>query len=94
MLTTNQLLTSVPSAPRSALQSSTLETANAYEREARRRIQHMNINGADLEIKVAKRNGMGGMGGGGGGMDEFFDVGFGAASGGSGRELRSSNKGQ
>ncbi|KAK0124496.1 hypothetical protein ONS95_009446 [Cadophora gregata] len=84
--TQNRLLTSVPSAPRSNLQSSTLKTAKEYELEARRRIQHMNINGADLEIKASKRNPLGP-----GGMDDFFEGGFGGVSG--GRELRSSARG-
>jgi COP9 signalosome complex subunit 1 len=52
-----QLLTSVPSAPRSTLQGDALKTAKEYEREARRRIQHMNIAGAELEIKGAKGRG-------------------------------------
>ncbi|KAG4424901.1 hypothetical protein IFR04_001872 [Cadophora malorum] len=85
--TQNRLLTSVPSAPRSALQSSTLKTAKEYELEARRRIQHMNIHGADLEIKASKRNPLGP----GGAMDDFFEGGFGGGAG--GRELRSSTRG-
>ncbi|KAL2074596.1 hypothetical protein VTL71DRAFT_8374 [Oculimacula yallundae] len=92
--TQNRLLTSRPSAPRSSLQTSTLTTAKEYEREARRRIQHMNINGADLDIKATKRNdrGIGGMSG--GGMDDFFDNSFGSGSAGGGnRDLRSSNRG-
>ncbi|KAH9222745.1 COP9 signalosome-like protein complex subunit 1 [Leptodontidium sp. 2 PMI_412] len=92
--TQNRLLTSVPSAPRSSLQSSTLKTVNEYEREARRRIQHMNIHGADLEIKATKRNGMGMGMGSSGGMDDFFDGGFGGGGGGGGgRELRSRDRG-
>ncbi|KAF8863794.1 COP9 signalosome-like protein complex subunit 1 [Acephala macrosclerotiorum] len=75
--TQNRLLTSVPSAPRATLQASTLQTAKEYEREACRRIQHMNIHGADLEIKGKKNaNQLPGV-------DEFYDAGIG------GRELRS-----
>ncbi|KAE8451956.1 hypothetical protein EG329_002120 [Mollisiaceae sp. DMI_Dod_QoI] len=74
--TQNRLLTSVPSAPRASLHSSTLKTANEYEREARRRIQHMNIHSADLEIKGKKSNQLPGI-------DDFLDAGMG------GRELRS-----
>lgn len=76
---TKQLLTSVPSAPRAALQSSALAAAKEYEREARRRIQHMNINGADLQINVSKRPGLGGM----------ADMGYIDLDAGGGRELRS-----
>ncbi|RFU31950.1 hypothetical protein B7463_g4344, partial [Scytalidium lignicola] len=54
--TQDRLLTSIPSAPRSALQQSSLVTARRYEREARLRIQHMNIVSADLEIKGGKRS--------------------------------------
>lgn len=68
------MLTSVPSAPRAALQSSVLKTAKDYEREAMRRVQHMNIHAADLEIKSKKLPG----------GDDFFETSFG-----SGRELRS-----
>jgi COP9 signalosome complex subunit 1 len=57
----NQLLTSVPTAPRAALQTSTLAAAKEYEREARRRIQQMNIHGAELYISGAKRSGLGAM---------------------------------
>lgn len=53
-----QLLTSVPNLPRSTLQSSTLAAAREYEREARRRIQHMNIAGSDLELKNTKKQTM------------------------------------
>jgi hypothetical protein len=60
-------LTSVPSTPRSALQANTLETAKEYEREARRRIQQMNIVAADLEIKGGKRALAG--------IDDMFDDG-------------------
>ncbi|KAH8752128.1 COP9 signalosome-like protein complex subunit 1 [Hyaloscypha sp. PMI_1271] len=75
--TQNRLLTSVPSAPRSALQANTLETAKEYEREAHRRIQHMNIVAADLEIKGGKRVGLAPI-------DDLFD---------DGRQLRSRNSG-
>lgn len=72
---TAQLLTSLPSAPRIALQSSALSAAAEYEREARRRIQHMNIHSAELAIPannwrgsvggmgIGKSEGMGGLGG-------------------------------
>jgi COP9 signalosome complex subunit 1 len=43
------------------LQTSTLAAAKDYEREARRRIQHMNIHGADLQITGVKRSGIGSM---------------------------------
>lgn len=59
-----QLLTSVPSVARASLQASTLATAHEYEREARRRIQHMNIAGADLEVKSPKKNALSAFGGG------------------------------
>lgn len=52
-----QLLTSVPSAPRSALQAEALQIARSYEREARQRIQHMNIAAADLDIRHGKNPG-------------------------------------
>ncbi|KUJ21153.1 COP9 signalosome-like protein complex subunit 1 [Mollisia scopiformis] len=64
--TVNRVLTSVPSAPRAALQSSVLKTAKDYEREAMRRIQHMNILAADVDIK--SRNKLPGG-------DDFFDGG-------------------
>jgi COP9 signalosome complex subunit 1 len=42
------------------LQASTLAAAKEYEREARRRIQHMNIQGAELGIQTSKlRHGTG-----------------------------------
>ncbi|PBP22723.1 26S proteasome subunit RPN7 [Diplocarpon rosae] len=83
--TQNRLLTSLPAAPRSSLQSAALATAKDYEREARRRIQHMNILGADLEIKGNKRNGINS-----GSMDtELYDGGFSGSS----RELRASRVG-
>lgn len=64
-----------------------LQTANEYEKEARRRILHMNIVAADLEIKGGKRQqGLGGMGG-IGGVDDFFDQGGMIG----GRELRPRN---
>lgn len=72
-----KVLTSVPSAPRAALQASVLKTAKDYEREAMRRIQHMNIHAADLEIKSGRHGKLPGG-------DDFYDVGFS-----SGRELRS-----
>ncbi len=72
-----QLLTSVPSAPRATLQSDTLKTAKEYEREARRRIQHMNIAAADLEIKGKRGNQLGSM-------DNLYDH---------GRDLRSRGQG-
>ncbi|EKD20537.1 26S proteasome subunit RPN7 [Drepanopeziza brunnea f. sp. 'multigermtubi' MB_m1] len=78
--TQNRLLTSLPSAPRSSLHNLALETAKEYERETRLRIQHMNIQGADLEIKGNKRNVAFNSG-----LDnDFFDGGFGR-----GRDLRS-----
>lgn len=52
-----QLLTSVPSTPRLTLQSDALKTAKDYEREARRRIQHMNIAATELEIRGNKGTG-------------------------------------
>lgn len=51
-----QLLTSVPSLPRAALQSQTLTSAKAYEREMRHRLQRMNILGAGLEVKSTKKS--------------------------------------
>jgi COP9 signalosome complex subunit 1 len=78
VLTISQLLTSVPSSSRAALHNEVLKTAKEYEREARRRIQHMNIVAADIEIKGNKNRSHLGA------MDEFF-----ADSIGSGRELRS-----
>jgi hypothetical protein len=53
---TIQLLTCVPKNPRAELQSQTLASSKAYEREMRRRILRMNISGADLEVKATKRN--------------------------------------
>jgi COP9 signalosome complex subunit 1 len=50
-----QLLTSVPSLPRAALQAQTLESAENYEREMRNRILRMNILGAGLEAKPQKK---------------------------------------
>jgi len=73
--TQNKLLTSVPSAPRSSLHADALKTAKEYEREARRRIQHMNIAGAELEIRSKRNNNMG----------NSDDLSWGAAT----RELRS-----
>ncbi|CZS94028.1 hypothetical protein WAI453_001372 [Rhynchosporium graminicola] len=73
--TQNRILTSLPSAPRSSLQTSTLTTAKEYEREARRRIQHMNINGADLDVKASKHNGLSVSG-----MTDFFEGGFGGGN--------------
>lgn len=55
--TQNRLLTSVPSLARSVLQTQTLETARDYAREARRRIQRMNLINADLEVKGANKAG-------------------------------------
>ena len=66
----------MPSEPRPNLQRDALKTAKDYEREARRRLLHMNIVAADLDIKVSKR----GAGQQLGPMDELFD---------GGRELRS-----
>lgn len=54
-----QLLLSVPSVPRVVLQRQALNSAKAYEREMRRRIQRMNIIGADLEVKSPTRKGHG-----------------------------------
>lgn len=50
-----QLLTSVPSLPRAALQSQTLASAKAYEREMRNRLLRINILGAGLEVKGTKK---------------------------------------
>jgi COP9 signalosome complex subunit 1 len=80
--TQNRLLTSLPSIPRSALQSQTLKIAKGYEREACRRIQRMNIAGAELEVKGPKK-----PGGQLGSMDDLF--GGGASMMPSGREERS-----
>lgn len=52
-----QILTSVPSAARSTMQSEALKTAKEYEREAQRRIQHMNITAVDLDIRQVKKGG-------------------------------------
>jgi COP9 signalosome complex subunit 1 len=71
-----QLLTSPPTSLRSAMQSDALKTAREYEREARRRIQHMNIASADLDIRLGKKQGT---------LDELLDNG---ALGSSHRELR------
>jgi hypothetical protein len=90
-----QLLTSVPSLPRAALQSQTLASAKAYEREMRHRLQRMNILGAGLEVKGTKKSqgpgqGLGsGMpladimyaGDGRGGRSRGFPEGFGNDSG-------------
>ncbi|KAG0646976.1 COP9 signalosome complex subunit 1 [Hyphodiscus hymeniophilus] len=80
--TQNRVLTSVSSSSRATLHNEALKTAKEYEREARRRIQHMNIVSADLELKGGKARGsqMGQMGG----MDDLFSEGMGG-----GRELRS-----
>jgi COP9 signalosome complex subunit 1 len=56
-LTQTQILTSAPSAARPAMQAQALATAKNYEREARRRIQHMNIAAADLDIRAGKKQG-------------------------------------
>lgn len=73
-----QLLTAVPSAPRATLHTEALETARQYERAALRRIQHMNLNAAELEIRPNKQKGFGFS-------DDFYDGG----GGGQGRQLRS-----
>jgi COP9 signalosome complex subunit 1 len=49
----------VPTIPRSRLHADALNTAKEYEREARRRVQHMNIAGGDLEVKGKGRGGNG-----------------------------------
>ncbi|KAL3419638.1 cop9 signalosome subunit 1 [Phlyctema vagabunda] len=96
--TQNRLLTSVPSLPRANLQSATLATARNYEREAQRRIQHMNILSTELELKNPKPT----HGSGGGGYGDDFDHRQGTASSGvpsgmrglimaNGRNLRGSN---
>lgn len=71
-----QLLTSTPSAPRSAMQSEALKTAKEFEREARRRIQHMNIASADLDMRHTKKTGA---------LDDLLDNGL---LGSNHRELR------
>jgi COP9 signalosome complex subunit 1 len=63
-----QVLTSVASSPRAILHSETLREAKGYEREARLRIQHMNIVSADLELKGVKGRGMA--------MDDFISEGM------------------
>ncbi|KAI9738137.1 MAG: hypothetical protein M1818_005566 [Claussenomyces sp. TS43310] len=55
-----RLLLSVPSLPRATLQKETLDSARAYERELRHRIQRMNIIGADVEVRGAVKKGQGG----------------------------------
>jgi len=72
----HQLLEAVPSNPRTKLQRDALEMTDDYTREARRRIMHMNVSMADLEVKGSKR------GGHLAGMDDLFSEGM-------GRELRS-----
>lgn len=74
--TQNKLLTSTPSAPRSAMQSEALKTAKEFEREARRRIQHMNIASADLDMRHTKKSGA---------LDDLLDNGL---LGSNHRELR------
>lgn len=44
----------VPSLARSNLQTQSLESAQDYAREARRRIQRMNLINADLDVKPTK----------------------------------------
>ncbi|KAG9246270.1 COP9 signalosome-like protein complex subunit 1 [Calycina marina] len=86
--TQNRLLTSVFQVPREALQNNALDTAKKYEREARLRIQHMNIVGAELEVKGAKK-----QQGGHGSIVGSFDADDGGYGGGpwneSARQLRS-----
>jgi COP9 signalosome complex subunit 1 len=55
------------------MQSEALKTAKEFEREARRRIQHMNIAAADLDMKHVKKQGS---------FDDYLDNGL-------PRELRS-----
>lgn len=38
------------------MQLEALKTAQGFEREARRRIQHMNIAAADLDLRAANKN--------------------------------------
>ncbi|KAF4637910.1 hypothetical protein G7Y89_g172 [Cudoniella acicularis] len=56
--TVDRLLEAVPSSPRASLQKEALDMAENYEREARRRILHMNLSMADLEVRGPKRSGM------------------------------------
>jgi len=50
----NRLLEAPPSLARSNLQTQTLESAHDLAREARRRIQRMNLINADLDVKPTK----------------------------------------
>jgi COP9 signalosome complex subunit 1 len=60
------------------MQSEALKTSKEFEREARRRIQHMNIAAADLDMRHVRK--------GQGSYDDYLDNGIlNAAS----RELRS-----
>lgn len=83
--TENRLLTSVPSLPRVALQSSALAAAREYEQEARRRIQHMNIQSAELGIPYWRQaTGQGKEGGGvyGAGVEGMLEGGGGGGGNG------------
>ncbi|RDW83225.1 COP9 signalosome-like protein complex subunit 1 [Coleophoma crateriformis] len=77
--TQNRVVTAVPSDARARLQASTLAVAREYERELRRRILHMNIAEADLEVKNPKKHALATFGG----ADDWED------SMGAGRALRS-----
>jgi hypothetical protein len=57
LLIVPQLLTAVPSHPRTTLQTQTLDSAKTYEREMRHRIQRMNILNAELEVRAKKIQG-------------------------------------
>ncbi|TVY82137.1 COP9 signalosome complex subunit [Lachnellula suecica] len=77
--TIDRLLEAVPSNPRTELQRGALKVTDDYSREARRRIMHMNVNMADLEVKSTKSRG---FGQGFGGSDDLYGEPV-------GRELRS-----
>jgi COP9 signalosome complex subunit 1 len=49
------------------MQAEALKTAKEFERQARRRIQHMNIAAADLDMRPAKKQGA---------LDELLDNGL------------------
>jgi hypothetical protein len=72
--TLRQLLTAVNSSPRAALQSETLASAKAYEREMRRRLQRMNIIGAGLELRAVKTPSTQGRGGLPPGVEQPFNL--------------------
>lgn len=58
------------------MQSEALKASKGFEREARRRVQHMNITAADLDMRFGKKQGP---------LDELLDTGMLGAH----RELRS-----